>query len=611
MARARCFKQLVFTGIFSLASFFSIAQFVEIAPINSIVHNISVPSLNTSRIQNINEIPFWDDFSAGIDTLKWSPKGVSYTETIGIKAPSIGMILFDGVDANGKPYSAAVQDQGETDFLTSKPFDLEQIPDDQKESLFLSFFWQAGGLAEMPDTNDQLLLQVFTQEQTWATIWSQQGGEDISSDVFQEEFIKIIPEWQHKDFQFRFLSDGRRSGPFDSWLLDYIYLNTGRNETNRSFPDRTLTRQNKLRLGDFGAYPHSLLAKSQNLEWSIVENEFLNLENRFRAMEYSVEIIESKSRKKQPINTNTPFNPVPNARERRNFKSRELTNFQNPAEETNLEIKTFLTSGDGALFTVNEGDTLVYPQVNFAQNDTVTTSFSLLDFFAYDNGSADYAAGINQRTGMLAVKYETPQEVYIKGISINFTNKSQTDLPVDITIWSNLEQKPIFTKEALIAVPTLKDDFLFFSLDTNILVNGEFFVGFTQFTNDFIHVGLDKTTDQGDKIFFNVKGVWEQNKDVIGALIIRPHVSLTKPFIEAEILPKTLKIYPNPTIGNINIDGEFAQLRIFDSFGREIFPERQMTSEGEIINLINQKPGIYLLNMITSEGPQSFRILVN
>lgn len=604
-------KQLVLVGFFFVIPLLTQAQFVEIAPIHSLGKNIGSDLFNASRIQNSNKIPFWDDFSSGIDTLKWSPKGVSYTQTIGIKAPSIGMVLFDGVDSNGKPYSSAIQDQGASDYLTSKPFNLEQIPSNLQETLFLSFFWQAGGLAEMPDSNDQLLLQIWTKEKTWVTIWSQQGGPNAEAELFREVFIKILPIWQHQDFQFRFLSDGRKSGPFDSWLIDYIYLNTGRNESNRSFADRSLTQKNSLKLGDYGAYPQVLLAKNKTLKWSVVENEFYNLENRFRAMEYSIEIKDTKSGKKQSINIDTPFNPVPNAKERRTFKSRELTEFQDPTAETVLEIKTFLTSGDTRFFTVHEGDTLVYPQVNFAKNDTVITPFPVLDYFAYDNGSPDYAAGINQRTGMVAVKYETFEEIYIKGITINFTNKDQVDLPIDVMIWNELDEKPIFSREELIAMPALKDDFLYFPLDTNIHLNGVFYIGYTQFTNDFIHVGLDKTSNQGDKIFFNVKGIWEQNKDVSGALMIRPHVSLTKPFLTTEILDETLKIFPNPSEGTINLEGKFAELRIFDSFGREIFPDRQLTTKGEIINLINKKPGIYLLNMVTAEGPKSFRILVN
>ncbi len=610
MTRILHMVRLLGVSLLLTLSFATRAQFVEFSTVPSKKYTPTETGLFGARTQNTNQIPFWDDFSTGIDTLKWIVQGGSYTETIGLNAPSIGMILLDGVDENGKPYSFAIQDQGESDYLISKPFDLTSIPEVEKESLFLSFFWQAGGRAELPDENDRLSLEILNEEGNWVPIWRKQGGDFTNRDRFSQEIIRILPQWQHAGFQFRFLSDGRKSGPFDSWLIDYVYLNTGRTETNLTYPDRSLTRINNLRFGDFGAFPHALLTGNQTENWSLIQNEFLNLENRFRAMEYSISIEETDTGLIIPINANTPFNPVPNALERRIFQSREFAELAVPKNETTLKITTSLISGDKPLYVVNQGDTTFFENVNYRDNDSVSTSFPLLDFFAYDNGSADYAAGINQRSGMLAVKYDSPSEVYIKGISINFTNPNQIDQAIDVMIWKELDRDPIFVRQELIAYPSPGEEFLYFSLDTNIQVSGEFYIGFTQFTDDFIHVGLDKSNDQGDKIFYNVAGAWAQNEEVAGSLMIRLHVSLAAPFEESEVPGNSLRIYPNPSQGILNIEGRFSQLRIFDSFGREIFPQRELTSQGEIVNFISNKPGIYLLSIVTEAGPESFRILV-
>lgn len=115
-------------------------QLVEFAPIqHQRIRSHSLTEIN-SRISQNNILPFWDDFSQGIDTLKWTLSGASYTETIGLNAPSIGMILFDGIDSNGNPYSFSQRDQGKTDYLTSKPFDLSSLNSSDSESLYLSFF---------------------------------------------------------------------------------------------------------------------------------------------------------------------------------------------------------------------------------------------------------------------------------------------------------------------------------------------------------------------------------------------------------------------------------------------------------------------------------------
>lgn len=587
------------------------AQFVEFAPIHREKYAPRLGGYDQARTQEGNTLPFWDDFSAGIDTLKWTVAGASYTETIGQNPPSLGQILFNGSDASGRPYSLQIRDQGDSDYLTSKPFDLSTLTTRQRETLYLSFFWQAGGKAEAPDSRDRLSLQVLDASGSWNTVWTRQGGEDLDRSAFTQELIQILPAWQHAAFQFRFLSNGRQAGPFDSWLLDYVYLNYNRTETDLYYRDRALTGQNQLRLGDYGAYPLALLGQAQNGAWSQIKNEFLNLENRFRAMEYSIELEDSLGRQLLSVNENTPFDPVPNALERRTFLSRDFAEIPAPTEETDLVAVTSLTSGDGLLFSLQNGDTIRYASVDFRQNDTVKSVFPLRDFFAYDNGSADYSAGINQRAGQLAVRYETPTPVYIKGISINFTNAAQANQALDIVVWDEIEQAPILVKESLIPAKVPGQHFVYYELDTNIRVSGQFHVGFTQYSNDFVHVGLDKVNDHGDKIYYNVGAGWVQNEAVKGSLQIRPHVALAPPFEESALPAASFRIYPNPVVDRVHIEGKFVEIAVFDSFGRQILLPRERNDAGEIINFEGQRPGIYVINIVSEAGPQSFRILVN
>ncbi|OOG77272.1 hypothetical protein B0E43_05720 [Algoriphagus sp. A40] len=586
------------------------AQFVEIAPIHQQKYSAKTAAGLSSRIQNFNTLPFWDDFSTGLDTLKWTAEGASYTETIGQNPPSLGAILFNGVDQNGRPYSLQIRDQGESDFLASKPFDLSTLSTAQKESLYLSFFWQAGGKAEAPDDRDQLTLQILNPEGNWVTVWFRRGGEGLDRTAFTQEILKIRPEWQHSDFQFRFYSNGRQIGPFDSWLVDYVYLNFNRTENEVSYRDRALTQRNQVTIGDFTAYPLELLQADQTGLWSQVGNEFLNLEDRFRAMEYSIQLEDSLGNQILPINEDTPFNPVPNSLERRSFLSREFDEIPVPVSESDLVFSTSLTSGDEFLYEIQNGDTIRYQSVDYRLNDTVKTVFPIRDFFAYDNGSADYSAGINQRAGQLAVLFDTPEPVYLKGISINFTNAIQANQALDIVVWDEIDKSPILVKESLIPAKIPGQDFIYYSLDTNLLVTGQFHIGFTQYTNDFIHVGLDKVNDQGDKIYYNVGSGWVQNEEVKGSLMIRPHVSLSPPFEESQIPESGFRIYPNPVVDRLFVEGEFAEITIFDSFGRQILLQRERNDEGEIVNFEGQRPGIYVINLNSKSGSKSFRILV-
>jgi hypothetical protein len=586
------------------------AQFVTFGP----VHRNLDPQLSETgpeaRQAASTTIPFWDDFSIGIQASKWIAKGASYTETIGNKAPTLGMALFNGVDELGRAYSLQQKDQGESDYLTTVPLDLSGIDAAQKNSLFLSFYWQAGGKAEIPDSNDRLTLQVLTPAGTWLTVWEKRGGETLDRTRFAQEIIAILPEWQHANFQFRFFSNGRQSGPFDSWLLDYVYLNSRRSTSDLSYPDRALTLPTTVRLGDFGAYPWELLQKHQKGNWSTVKSEFQNLENRFKAMEYSVTLRDSSGNSLFPINSTTPFNPVPNALERRSIVSRTFSEIPVPSKPGDVFFETSLITGDGLLTSINGADTTRYAQMDFRDNDRVRTRFSLRDYFAYDRGTADYTAGINQRSGQLAVAYKTPEPVFLTGISIDFNNARQVDQVLDLVIWSALDKKPLYTQEVVIPAKASGQDIQYFPLKQTVPVSGTFYVGFTQFTNDFLQVGLDKSQNFGDRIYYNVGGGWVQNKEVTGALLIRPHVSLSGKSGGTLAPENILKVYPNPAVEEVTVEGKFSYLEILDSFGREITLPRMSGNTGEVLNFRDQQPGLYLIKVVHDLGITSFRILV-
>ena len=520
------------------------------------------------------------------------------------------MVLFNGVDEAGKSYSLQEKDQGEGDYLSSIPLDLSGIPTAQQASVYLSFYWQAGGKAEVPDSNDRLTLQILTPGGTWLNIWEKRGGTAVDRNRFIQETIAIRAEWQHANFQFRFFSNGRQSGPFDSWLLDYVYLNSKRSSTDLSYPDRALTQRTTVRLGDFGAYPWELLQKNQKGKWSTAKSEFQNLENRFKAMEYSVTLRDSSGVSMLPINSTTPFNPVPNALERRTIASRSFTEIPLPAKPTEVVFEMALITGDGLLTEINGSDTVRYSQVDFRSNDRVSSRFPIRDYFAYDQGVADYTAGINQRSGQIAVEYTTPEPVFLKGISIDFSNTRQVNQVLDLVVWSALDKKPIYSKEVVIPAKAPGQAIHYFPLEEAIPVSGTFFVGFTQFTNDFLQVGLDKGNDFSSRIFYNVGGGWVKNTEVTGSLLIRPHVSLTGKASGSIEPTNTLRIYPNPTVNEVQVEGQFSSLQVVDSYGREVFPSRVPSAKGEILNFKDQHPGLYLIYVQGSTGPQSYRILV-
>lgn len=570
------------------------------------------PAKNLRVSQDAIELPFWDDFSSGIiDDNKWINAGATTSFTVGNAAPTIGVLLLDGIDERGFPYSNNPLEQGFADQITSRPINLSGIATANESSVFLSFFWQPGGKAEKPDFNDELSLEFLNALGQWVVVWNQRGDLESNRTFFVQEVIQVLPEYQHSDFQFRFSSRGRISGPFDSWLIDYVYLNQFRNSNDIVIRDRALTETNQRPLEKYSAIPFFEYQKRGSELWNRTSNEFRNLNNLFSPMEFSISLNDkTKGELIQAINSNTPINPVPLAFERRRFLSNEIQAPPRIDGETELELLTFLSTGDEFLFQLVNGDTIRYNSVDLRVNDTVRTSIHIKDYFAYDDGNTDYSAGINQRSGMLANRFEVSERAYVKGISINFTNFTQVGRVIDLMVWNNLNERPVYVQEVFIPESAGLNDFSYFELDGNIAVEDSFYVGFTQFTNDFIHIGLDKSYDNGGEVFFNVGGSWVQNTIVEGSLMIRAHMSATPLLEEQAEETSHLKVYPNPVTSRLFIEGKIEKIQLFDPYGRLLNLRQEIEGDVKILNFEGMMKGIYLINVFMNDTVETKRILV-
>ncbi len=562
-------------------------------------------------------LPFWDDFSSGlIREDLWESRGVLASMTLGINPPSIGVCYLDGVDEKGEAYSRELLENGEGDRLTSMPIDLSGLSGDEAGTVFLSFFWQAAGRGEMPDNNDQLELHFMNEEGEWEMVWQVIGGDEEVTTDFTQEIIQVSEEFHHEQFRFRFMHIGRLSGPFDTWVLDYIYLDKNRNSSDLFYEDRTLTQLPSSPFGKYGAVPLFELSRKAEEYLGPITGQFKNLSNRFRAMEFTVQLRNLQTGALiQNLNVNTPLNPVPQAGERRSFESLTLQEDIEWEEEDpfDLEALMYLSTGDRyKVESINGRDTVFNFSMDYKVNDTVRFVMPVRDFLAYDNGSVDYSAGINQRSGMLALRYEIATPVYIKGISINFTNFMQRGRSIELMVWDSLGQDPVYRREVLI--PEVEDiaEFAYFSLGSNIRVSGRFYIGFMQFTNDFIYVGLDKSSDSGEDIFYNVSGAWQQNDEVSGNLMMRPHLSINEVVEEPEEeLEEEVRAFPNPVVDRLYLEAsELDELGVYDFQGRRIEARIEDYEKGKIIHFEDRQKGIYLIRYRRKDKVRSVRILV-
>jgi hypothetical protein len=113
-----------------------------------------------------------------------------------------------------------------------------------------------------------------------------------------------------------------------------------------------------------------------------------------------------------------------------------------------------------------------------------------------------------------------------------------------------------------------------------------------------LSIGFDKNTNSGSEIFSNTTNEWVQNRNTIGSLMMRP-VFLNRNAVSInditwETLPAT--VYPNPTNGEILIEGKVSHAKLIDTQGR-ILIEKTFTpyEEYKNLDLSNLANGLYLL----------------
>lgn len=585
---------------------------------NSSDNNFVSKAAGNNQTQASLTLPFWDDFSQASfspnATLWLSGEHVRISSSIAKSAPTLNVAVFDGVDASGRPYNATSLLNGATDSLVSQMIDLSTLTADQADSVYISFFWQATGNGEMPDRQDSLVLQFKKPDGIWQSAWRQIGGLDNQSEEFNQVVLKVNPEFFYDGFQFRFKSFTRLAGAFDTWLVDYIYLNDGRHQNDVAHVDRALTRRPSFLIAPYSAMPTEQFFADPAKYLSETNTEFYNLNDFFQPIQFTTTVKDlGTGNQLEVLNNESVANPPPGPYARRTFTSPTLSvaNIDVDADSLWLETTYYIKSGDN--FYIENisatNDTTFNTNLDYRVNDTVRVITKIDDFFAYDDNDADFAAGINQNGGKLAYEFFAEERALLTHIDINFPFTQQAGEPIELFVWTNIEEEArseeiLFQDSYSVLRPASIGAMTTYELDTPIFVQGAFFIGFQQATNEFLAVGLDKNQDSGDKMYYNVDGTWRKNENVKGSFLMRPRFDKTvaSTFVPGKVAPEVqLDVYPNPSEGEFNIRGQVEALQLFDSWGKEAQFTVEETQTGLKVLFGKNQKGIYLLH-VKKEG---------
>jgi hypothetical protein len=599
-------KGLLIAGLVFLVQCTAVFAQLGIVPLDNSTDAIEEEreTESASRVGASLTLPFFDDFSTSKSTspnaLLWLPgSGVYVNNTLTTSHPSVNVATFDGLNASGTPYSLVNPlSQNFTDTLTSQPINLAgKAPAD---SVYLSFYWMAKGLGELPDSSDFIQLEFYSKASGWQTVWKQSGY--MVDTLFHQQFISFRdPAFFHDAFQFRFRSYGRNTGAYDTWHLDYVYLNAKRSTRQPYLFDVSLRKPLSPFLKKYTAMPlrqykvNPVAATVDSLRTDLV-NHF----NNFNILTSTLILSDAQGA--------TEFGrSVQRSIYVESLKSKSLSAKVTPPtigaslDSLHLLAKFFLVTTD------------TIPGVNLKNNDTIYARTALADYFAYDDGSAEYGVQVNQKLGRVGVQYVLSQPDTIGGVRIAMVafNKDIAGQGFTIQIFNNKNGKPdqIIAQRAVSArFPENRNGFVDYAFASPVAVRDTFYVGWLQINEQPVTVGFDRNSLLGkNSIFYNLGTEWARETSLNGSVMIRPYLGKKALGIVTGVEPNLdgeAYFYPNPSRGVINWKStSLKRIEIFTTQGNLVhtfLPDKaqQSASVGHL------PEGIYILK--ASDGKRSF-----
>lgn len=603
-------------GAFTLFFFFLIQIASAQLVVRPLASSGSQAKLNAQQGTSIS-LPFWDDFSAPtqqLDTAWWTTQSqtqVIVKPGIAINAPTIGVATFDGINALGEPYLPTPSD-GPVDSMVSQPIDLTQVPANLRTTVYLSFFYEARGLGEAPEESDSLVLYFKNDQGLWDKVWPK-SNQNYETDptLFTEVFVQVSnSKYYHGQFQFMFKAKGRQNGWLDNWLVDYVYMDKNRSATDNSYLDRSYVEIPEPIFANFTAMPYDdFLATVKKSD--LFQNTSLkirNFENDIAPGNYSVKLTDTLTGNV----LETIANSIPFVIKKKSVLDTLINPVDGDLWPTNvdslvLEMEYSMDSGDTLLIESIDpvtGDTTYYNTIDLTKNDTLRKYITLNNYYAYDDGTAEYGAGVNQPLSKIAYRFSTNVGKYLNRIDIYFPNIDgvKSGIPLELFVLNDFEgtENSLLLTSNIAINHTGINKFISYELPTSLFVADTFYIGLTNLSsnNQWLTIGLDKNTDSFDQIFVNIDGTWTPNTTVHGSLMMRPYFTDQPPVLGIGAIKEDIEVYPNPSHGWLKINSTFTHVNMFDLLGHQI----PIEIRGNEIRYSVSKKSIALVQIFTPKG---------
>ena len=559
-------------------------------------------------------LPFFDDFSGNSivpDGKKWSDNEVFINNTFTDKQITSGVATFDAIDNTGRLYETASPELFEADHLTSQPIDLDLHASD---NVWLSFYYQPGGLGDIPEESDSLILQFYApDENMWYHAWSTPGNDYPD---FKLVMIRIDGDrFLKKGFRLRFANyvslssdilDPSLVSNCDQWNIDYVLIDRNRNANDTVFKDVAFR------------YPlRSLLKDYESMPWKQFFQVYLQEMGSFIPIHYRNNDIITRN-----VTRDFQIYDV--------YKDSVVKSFSagatNIAPMTNVDydathVYTYNTDlEDSALFRVKAW--LITDEFDPKQNDTLIYYQKFGNYFAYDDGTAEGGYGINglgSGNAMVACRFRSYIQDTVRAISICFNDSylNANRRTFDLMVWDDDNGMPgnvIGSREQVIVEQgNTINGFYTYKLPGGIAVDGIFYIGWKQRSETFLNVGYDVNTPNDEKQLYWINGDWNRSAET-GTIMIRPVTGASLPTAVQDVrydLNTHLHIRPNPAGQIIYLDPvDITSGQVYISFIDMQGKMQLKVPYSESVNISALHPGVYIVMEILNGKPVGYTRLV-
>jgi len=614
----------------------------------------ALPAPNAAQRTTALTLPFFEDFTSPLEgapnttrwqaattaypnlgtTIRYAGGGAYVSNRLAVQPLTRGTATLDGLRGNGLPYNPTQPvSYGQIDTLTSQVIDLSGLT--PASNVYLSFAWQAGSVVGAPTNNTNssptnLTLEFLDNAGIWQSAWTFTSRGN-SSRFKQQIFALSSATYLHNAFRFRFRASGSRTQNTDAFGLDYIYLNSNRAANDTTFQDIATSRGLGSPLRTYTSMPV--------WQYNAATTSPLN-----PMVTATVNSLTATGQTPTPISWQGTV--------------RELT--------TGTFNATWLTGGRPIVAAARQeivtGDATTAPLPNNAApkrlryqlalqtqetnpltlpNDTLRRDVDLADYYAYDDGTAEFIVGLaasnSNPFSYVALAFTANQADFVKALRVApvFNNttvanggENNQPRPITVAVWADNNGKPantpLATATSILTNPTAAGQtFQEIVFNPPVPVSGRFYVGYGQAsTGQFLNYGLD-VNDQlpTGTLFSNTLGA--SNPDpwrpvtlaTPGAPMLRPVMAQTYLATRGQqAISAAFALYPNPAPAGtaVVVEGPaFRQAVLLDVLGRAVWQQSAAEAGQKTLHLPARLPGgVYLVQLALPDGSTATRRLV-